>query len=46
MPTKEEEKKIDTTNKDKEEKKEKKEDILKDEKGKPLTDADIKLFKR
>ena len=45
MPTKEEEKKIDTTT-DKEEKKEKKEDVLKDEKGKPLTDADIKLFKR
>lgn len=46
MPTKEEEKKIDTTAKDGEEKKEKKEDILKDEKGKPLTESDIKLFKR
>ena len=42
--TKEEEKQIDTTKK--EEKPEKKEEVLKDEKGKPLTESDIKLFKR
>ena len=42
--TKEEEKQIDTTKK--EEKTEKKEEVLKDEKGKPLTESDIKLFKR
>lgn len=39
---------IDTTKKVADEKKtdKKKEDVLKDDKGQPLTESDIKLFKR
>ena len=37
---------IDTTKKKEEEKKEEKKEEMKDDKGRPLTESDIKMFKR